>query len=181
MEAETAIQKLLSSDSDMYRHIVADRINTLQKNSNTQSNPNGAKHEAKTIRRIQSKLRDNDTTITRADKRNFIVILPTQQYNRKLPDFILNNNFKTAETDPTKTFQSQVKKAINNSKVLIPQESRRKYTNMNPSAPTIKGLIKVHKPSQPIRPFINWRNFPAYNLAKLFSQKIRQLAPLPNT
>jgi hypothetical protein len=28
---------------------------------------------------------------------------------------------------------------------------------------------------------VNWRNAPAYNLAKLFSQKIRQLAPLPNT
>ena len=52
---------------------------------------------------------------------------------------------------------------------------------MNPSAPTIKGLIKVHKPSQPIRPLVNWRNAPTYNLAKLFSQKIRQIAPLPNT
>ena len=52
---------------------------------------------------------------------------------------------------------------------------------MNPSAPTIKGLIKVNKPSHPIRPVVNWRNAPAYNLAKLFSQKIRQLAPLPNT
>jgi len=52
---------------------------------------------------------------------------------------------------------------------------------MNPSAPTIKGLTKVHKAGQPIRPVVNWRNAPAYNLAKLFSQKMRQLAPLPNT
>ena len=80
-----------------------------------------------------------------------------------------------------KKFQSQVRKTINNSKLLIPQESRWKYTNMNSSAPTIKGLIKVHEPSQPIRPVVNWRNVPAYNLAKLFSQKIRQIDPLPNT
>ena len=181
LEAETAIQKLPNLDRDIYRHIVTDRINTLQKNRNTQPNTNNAKHEAKTINSIQSKLRNNDATITRADKGNSIVILPTQQYNLKLQDFIQNNNLKTAHTDPTKTFQSQVRKTINNSKVFIPHESRWKYTNMNPSAPTIKGLIKVHKPSQPIRPLVNWRNAPTYNLAKLFSQKIRQIAPLPNT
>jgi hypothetical protein len=52
--------------------------------------------------------------------------------------------------------------------------------NLNPSAPTIKGLIKIHEPDQPIRPVVNWRGAPAYKLAKLFTQKIRQLAPLPN-
>jgi len=69
LEAETAIQTLPTSDHDMmYRHMVVDRINTLQKNSNTQSNPNSAKHEAKTRRSIQSKLRNNDATIICADK-----------------------------------------------------------------------------------------------------------------
>ena len=51
---------------------------------------------------------------------------------------------------------------------------------MNPSAPTIKGLIKLHKPDQPIRPVVKWRNVPAYKLAKLFIQKVGHLAPLPN-
>jgi len=52
---------------------------------------------------------------------------------------------------------------------------------MNPTAPTIKGLIKLHMPEHPIRPVVNWRGAPAYKLARLFTQKIRQLAPLPNT
>jgi hypothetical protein len=51
---------------------------------------------------------------------------------------------------------------------------------MNPSAPTIKGLIKIHKPDQPIKSVVNWQRAPAYRLAGLFTQKIRQLAPLPN-
>ena len=51
---------------------------------------------------------------------------------------------------------------------------------MNPSAPTIKGLIKLYKPEQPIRPVVNWRSVPAYKLAKLFTQKVGHLAPLPN-
>jgi len=51
---------------------------------------------------------------------------------------------------------------------------------MNPSAPSLKGLIKLHKPEQPIRPVVNWQKAPAYKLARIFTQKIRLLAPLPN-
>jgi hypothetical protein len=51
---------------------------------------------------------------------------------------------------------------------------------MNPSALTIKGLIKLHKADQPIRPVVNWRNAPAYKLARLFTDKLNLLAPLPN-
>jgi len=51
---------------------------------------------------------------------------------------------------------------------------------MNPTAPTIKGLIKMHKPECPIQPKVNQRGAPAYSLARLFTQKIKQLAPLPN-
>ena len=66
-------------------------------------------------------------------------------------------------------------------KTLIPHDSKWKYTNMNPSAPTIKGLIKIHKPGHPVRPIVNWRNTPAYKLARLLTYQIRQLAPLPHT
>ena len=87
---------------------------------------------------MQAKLRKNDATVTRADKGNSTVILPTQQYNSKLQVFIQTNDFNTTNTDPAKSSQSQIRKTINGSKVLIPQESRWKYVNMNPSALTIK-------------------------------------------
>jgi hypothetical protein len=51
---------------------------------------------------------------------------------------------------------------------------------MQPSAPSVKGLIKIHKSDQPIRPVVNWRNTPAYKLSKLFTEKIHGIAPLPN-
>jgi hypothetical protein len=66
-----------------------------------------------------------------------------------------------------------------NIKLVIPRDVKWKYINLNPSPPTIKGLVKIHKPTQPIRPVVNWRNTPAYKLAKLFTQKINQLTPLP--
>ena len=113
--------------------------------------------------------------ITRADKGNATVILPTHQYVTKIQNFIQNNSFRTATTDPTKTFQIQIEQTIKGSTTLIPKDSRWKYKNMNPSAPSIKGLIKIHKPDQPIRPVA-----PAYKLSKLFTEKIHHIAPLPN-
>jgi hypothetical protein len=132
--------------------LVAECINTQKQNHNIQSTHNNTHPEARPIETIQAKLQNKDATVTRADKGNSIVILPTQQYNSKLHEFIQANDFNTTNTDPTKTFQSQISKTVNGSKVLIPQESRWKYINMNPSAPTIKGLIKIHKPNLPIRP-----------------------------
>jgi len=32
-----------------------------------------------------------------------------------------------------------------------------------------------------IQPVVNWRGAPAYKLARLFTQKIKLMAPLPNT
>ena len=46
--------------------------------------------------------------------------------------------------------------------------------------PSIKGLIKINKPDQPIRPVVNRRSAPAYKLSKLFTNKINHLIPLPN-
>jgi hypothetical protein len=45
--------------------------------------------------------------------------------------------------------------------------------------PTIKGLIKLHKIDQPVRPVVNWHSAPTYKLYKLFALKIKQLTLLP--
>ena len=118
--------------------------------------------------------------ITRADKGNSMVILPTHQYMTKIQNFILNNNFHTTTTDPTNTFQTEIRQTIKESTALIPKESRWKYLNMNPSAPSIKRLTKIHKPDWSIRPVVNWRNVPSYKLSRLFNEKIHRIAPLPN-
>jgi hypothetical protein len=125
-------------------------------------------------------LSENNATITRADKGNSLVILPTPQYEMKIDKFLMDNSFHTIATDATKTFQNQVRNTVNSSKTLIQKASRWRYTIMNPSAPSIKGLIKIHKQDQPIRPVVNWRKAPAYNLSRLFTKKINQLTLLPH-
>jgi len=107
----------------MHRQLVAERINTLKQNDNTHSKQDNIHPETKTIKTILTKLQNYDTTVTRTDKSNSIVILPTQQYHSKIQEFIQANNFKTMNTDPTKNFQTQIRKTINSSKTLILQEA----------------------------------------------------------
>jgi len=35
----------------------------------------------------------------------------------------------------------------------------------------IRGLIKIHNADSPIRRIVNWKNAPAYRLAKMLSKK----------
>jgi len=177
-EAEIAIAHFSPSEREVYRKLTAERINTLQLN-NPQHTHN-THPEAKTIKSIKTKLKDNEAMIAHTNKGNSLMILPIKQYDSKITVFLRANNFQTTERDPTKTFQFQVRRVVTDSKTLIPQEIKWKYVNMNPTALTIKGLIKMHRPEHPIRPMVNWRGTPAYKLARLFTQKIKQLTPLPN-
>jgi hypothetical protein len=117
--------------------------------------------------------------ITCVDKGNTLVVLPTPQYEKKIEKFLNNNQFHSTATDPTNTFQTQVRKTLKLSKTLIPKDSRCRYTIMNTSAPSIKGLIKIHKQDQPIRPLVNWHKAPAYQLSRLFTKNINQLTSTP--
>ena len=51
--------------------------------------------------------------------------------------------------------------------------------NLNPTAPTMRGLVKLHKEDTTIRPIINWRNATGYKLAKMLARKLTSYIPLP--
>jgi hypothetical protein len=96
----------------------------------------------KILNSIKTKLKKNEAMITKADKRNSVVSLPTQHFNKKIISYL-----KTINIDPTNTFQNHNRKTINQSKTLNPTRFKWIYLNLNPSAPMIKGLIKIHKPN----------------------------------
>jgi sugar (pentulose or hexulose) kinase len=52
---------------------------------------------------------------------------------------------------------------------------------MNPIAPNLHATIKLHKQNAPIRPIINWRNAPAYKLAKHLTKTLQKHLQLPYT
>ena len=180
LEAETAIGSLPATDREYYRKKVSDHIEKLRHQN--KSFPYHISYtESKIVKSIQTKLKDNDAIITSTDKGNSMVILPTHQYHMKIQNFVDKNKFQISTTNPTKTFQNQIRNTIDSSTKLINPDSRWKFINLNPSAPTIRGLVKLHKVDQPIRPVVNWRNAPAYKLSKLLAGKIKQFTSLPYT
>jgi len=77
-------------------------------------------------------------------------------------------------TDPTNTFQNQVRNTVKQSKTTERQQVEiHKYEPLSP-------LHQRTYKEQPIRPVVNWRNAHAYQLSKLFTKKINHLSPLPN-
>jgi hypothetical protein len=175
MEAEAAVTRLPALDQDPIRYQVARNLERLIRRTNGQPyNTIHTHSERKLHNRIREKLKNNNALITKADKGNSTVILYEAEYNSKVETFLTNNTFQVEPKDPTKRFQTEVRKNINSCTLIITTDRRWKYINLNPSPPTLRGFVKIHKQNAPIRPIINWRNAPAYELAKLISDKIKQ-------
>jgi len=109
--------------------------------------------------------------ITKADKGNSIIIIYTDDYNKKANAFIANNSFQKTSNDITRKLQRDIRNTINDCQNIIPKEERWKVINLNPTSPSIRGLIKIHKTEAPIRPVVNWKNAPAYKLARTLAKK----------
>jgi hypothetical protein len=96
---------------------------------------------------------------------------PTQCYQKEIK---INNN-------PTQCYQKEIKQTLMQCVNIIQKEHIWKYTNMNPMAPCMHATIKLHKPNTPIRPIINWKNAPAYEIAKKLSKTLHNYLNLPYT
>jgi hypothetical protein len=122
---------------------------------------------------------EEEAKITKADKGNSIVIIYQATYQDKVLHFINDNNFTNMTNDPTQNFQKGITKIINDCPLLIKKNEKWKYINLNPTAPNMSGLLKLHKLDSPIRPVVNWTQAPAYKLAKLLAKKLQLYLPLP--
>jgi len=129
---------------------------------------------------IKTKLASNNAVILNADKGNTIVVCYDNEYYSKPQQFIFNNQFSTVENDPHLTFQKERRKVVKNCTATIHKEEKWKYINLNPSAPIMKALPKIHKTNSPIRLIISWQSSPAYKLAKLLSKLLQFHIPSPN-
>jgi hypothetical protein len=52
---------------------------------------------------------------------------------------------------------------------------------MTSKAPNLHATIKLYKQNTPIRPVVNWKNLPAYNLAKFVTNTLKETLDLPFT
>jgi len=178
-----AITLLPIDVQDQLRYKVAHNIERLYKQQSSQKQHINiwAKNEKITINQIKKKLVDNKAMISKADKGNSIIITHIDYYKSKIMDFITNNNFIVADNDITKKLQYDLRHTINECQQLICKGARWRYTNFNPTAPALRGLLKIHKEDNPIRNNVNWKNAPAYKLAKILTKKLVSNIPLPYT
>jgi hypothetical protein len=98
---------------------------------------------------------------TKADKGNSMVILHETDYNNKVHIFIANNNFTLVPQNTNKRLYHIVRTAINEYKDIIPKEVKWRHVPLKPTAPKIRGLIKIHKEDSSIRLAVRWKNAPA--------------------
>jgi hypothetical protein len=159
LEAETVLAHLPYTEQEGLRFQIARNIQSLHKHqeNNYGHNTNKMNLEKHTIHSIKNKLQSNNAIITKADKGNTIVITYQQEYCKKIGEFIGENSLIKMNNDSTRIFQKKVRNASNECQVIVHNDERWKYINMNPTAPTIRGMIKIHKVDAPIRPVINWR------------------------
>jgi hypothetical protein len=130
---------------------------------------------------IRNKIRENNFIVTKADKGKTTVILTQHEYKQKIRNFIKDNQFTIINKDPTSHYQKIIKHTLKQCNNMIQKEQKCKYTNMNPTAPNLHATIKLHKQKAPIRPIINCRNAPAYELAKYLTRTLHRHLQLSYT
>jgi hypothetical protein len=96
-------------------------------------------------------------------------------------NFIHDNKFTETNNNPTQHYQKIIKQTLKESNNSIQKDTVWRYTNMNLAPPSLHGTIKLHKPNMPIRPVINWKNAPAYELAKYLTKMLHNHLHLPYT
>lgn len=119
------------------------------------------------IKNIKNKIVNSDIIFKKADKGNSLVILNNNDYNTKIMDFLKESQAMQLKSDPTKRFQTNVKNCIKSCKNILKDQN--KLAIMNPKAPNLYGLPKLHKTGIPIRPVVSYTNAPAYRLCRAFN------------
>jgi hypothetical protein len=180
IEAETAISNVEENKQNHLRHVVANAIKAIIKRKETKSHTQHIP-EWKTLMSIKRKLEEHKAILTQADKGKTIVIISEEEYNKHIMNFIDENQFSKISSNPTNSYQNNVKRVIKSCKYSIPKSKQWIYYHMNPQPPNIRAQIKIHKTPNTIRPIVNWRNAPGYKLAKELTRILQQNLQLPYT
>ena len=128
---------------------------------------------------VYKSLKNNrDLHITKADKSNALVILDKQEYDGKIYGLLDDSDtYGILTSDPServiKNFNNKMKNIMRSKQDLVKQCS-----TISPSLPYLYGLVKTHKPGNPIRPIISSVGSATYKLSKYL---VKVLSPMVGT
>jgi len=120
-----------------------------------------------TVLQLVKKTRQGGTIITKADKGSSVVLMDGWEYTCKMTTCLGSIG---ATIDPSfdfGTYNEDVRKEIGKSKYILDKEPlKNAVLVMNPQAPRLYGLPKIHKEGSPMRPVVSFISSPTYKLAK---------------
>ena len=74
------------------------------------------------------------------------MIIYTGDYNKKVNDFLKENNFQTVPKDPTEKYNKLITRAVQQSDAIINKNKRKFLIQKKPQPPDLRAQIKLHKP-----------------------------------
>ena len=104
----------------------------------------------------------------------------TDEYNKKVHNFLNESNFQKSQKDPTDKYQNLITKTLQHSDLIVNKKQKKYLTQKKTQPPDLRDQIKLHKPGQPIRPVVKNRNAPAYKISKLLINKLNNILNLRN-
>ena len=109
LEAENAIMSLPTSEQEGIRYQVNQNIQKLYTQQREKhAYPNWkTTHERRVINQIRQKLITEEAMITKADKDNTIIVIYSNDYNKKVNNFIAENNFNLITSNITEKLQKR--------------------------------------------------------------------------
>jgi hypothetical protein len=93
------------------------------------------KRQQYNLNQLKKILKNNNLTIVKADKTKAIVIINKERLQKKVNNFITENQMQPLNKDPTETYQKQVIQTIQKCNKLIDKHRHKYLTNIKPSAP----------------------------------------------
>lgn len=132
-----------------------------------------SKLELYTALSLRKKAEEASLVFTKADKGNSVVAISNTQYISKTLDFLKDEQIQEIPSDPTLIYQKLTKSVIKDTTFFTEFEKRR-LVIMNPQAPKLYSLIKLHKENYPIRPVVSFVSAPSTKLSKTLINIILQ-------
>ncbi|XP_046400913.1 uncharacterized protein LOC124167151 [Ischnura elegans] len=156
---EQVIRKLPVEAADEIR---SDVVMTLKRA--VPPKPNLTREERNALQAIR---RDPKIVVLPADKGNATVLMPTEEYHKKVNEILQDGSYRVLGRDPTDAIVRKTSALIKDTK--MEPESKSNLTVRGAVPPRFYGLPKVHKNGIPLRPIVSAINAPTYNLARYLS------------
>ena len=130
METEQAVRMLDSKMQAPLRILATKKLKQISASDNHHNVM--AKRQTYILKNINSKLEKENAMVAKADKGKTCVIIYTDEYNKKVHNFLNENNFQKLQKDPTDKYQKLITKTLQHSNLIVNKKQKKYLTQKKP-------------------------------------------------